>query len=196
MKQYITLLAGIFLVLISACSTQSSQPLSNPDSVPINPIETGTTISIDNSLAAPDLFLDKAGKTLKLVRIMEGGACKNELQGAISMFRVYANHDDIKRITEKQGTSVFNNFQTRIERFSMHSLQQTVDQLSFQLDPFAINLDDAKQKIATQLINTFENLIVDELTKFETETTLIIDVKPMSNSLIIFLDECSTPHPH
>ncbi len=193
MKKPRHLIAGILFSLLSACSTQ---PITTTNATAINTAASVTTVTVDKTLPAPDLYLEKAGKTLKLVRIMEGGVCKNELQGAIGMFSLYANPDDIERIKKNHGSGIFSDFESRITEFSMLTLQQATDQLDFQNESYPSSKQDAQQQLASQLTNTFRALILDDIAKFETETTLTINVKPTSNSIIIFLDGCKTPHGH
>ncbi len=178
-------------LLLSSCSTQSVQPLSNTHSTITN-----TEISLSPALPAPDLTQIKAGKILKLTRIMEGGACKNKQQGATGLFRLYTNPDDIQRIKQYQGSGVFAGFEVLIKAFSMRALQQAIDHVDFQTDAYALNEIDTQRKLADQLINLFIDLIADDIANFETETTLMIDVSPLPDSLTIYLNGCETPHKH
>jgi hypothetical protein len=196
MKKPRNQITSILFLLLSACSTQSTQPITSTNATTIAPAATVSTVTMDKMLPAPDLFLEKAGKTLKLVRIMEGGVCKNELQGVIGMFNLYVNPDDIVRIKKSQGSGVFSDFESQITEFSMLTLQQAVNQLDFQSDFYPSNKQDTQQQLANELTNSFIALIFDDIEKFETETTLSINVKPISNSIIIFLDGCKTPHGH
>ena len=189
-------MACILLPVFSACSIQATQAVSNADSTHIDSAATVATISLDNALPAPDLTKVKAGKTLKLVRIMEGGACKNNQQGAVGMFRLYADPDDIDRIEQNEGAGAFADFERRIEAFSMLSLQQAIDRLDFQVDSSALNEGDAQQKLADELANSFIDFIADDIAEFEAETMLTIDVIPLPDSLIIYLNACKTPHDH
>jgi len=186
------LMSGLLLPVISACSTQETLPASNPE-----PMDTVTTISLNNALPAPDLTIVKDGKTLKLVRIMEGGACKNNQQGAVGMFRLYAAPEDIERIKKNQGARVFADFEVLIEAFSMLTLQQAIDRLDFPNDAYATrNEGEVQQKLADELANLFINLIADDIAEFEAETQLTIAVKPLPDSLQVYLKGCETPHDH
>ncbi len=193
MKNLSNLIAGILFSLLSACSTQ---PITPTNTTAINTAASVTAVTMDKTLPAPDLYMEKAGKKLKLVRIMEGGVCKNELQGAIGMFNLYASPEDIERIKKNHGSSIFSDFESRITEFSMLTLQQAADQLNFQSESYPSSKQDTQQQLASELTNSFMALILDHIAKFETETTLTINVKPTSNSIIIFLDGCNTPHAH
>ncbi|MCK5120527.1 MAG: hypothetical protein KAQ91_01015, partial [Methylococcales bacterium] len=182
--------------VLSACSTQLPKPISNTDSTKIHSTSTDAVVTLDKALPAPDLTIIKNGKTLKLTRIMEGGACKNNQQGALGLFRLYTNPDDIERIKQNQGSGVFADFELLIEAFSMRALQKTVDQFDFQPDLFAISESDVQKELADKFTRMFISLIADDIAEFEIKTTLMIDVSPLPNALTIYLNGCETAHDH
>lgn len=190
------LLIGTLLTVFSACSTQPPKPISNTDSTKVHSTSTDTVVTLDKALAAPDLTIIKNGKTLKLTRIMEGGACKNDQQGVLSLFRLYTNPEDIERIKQNQGSAVFADFELLIETFSMQALQKTVDQFDFQPDLFAISESDVQKELADKFTRMFISLIADDIAEFEIKTTLMIDVSPLPNALTIYLNGCETAHDH
>ena len=65
----------------------------------------------------PPLTLVKGNKTLNLVRIMDGGACKNDYQGVKGAFLVYADPTDIDRIKRDKGPQIFSDFESKIQIF-------------------------------------------------------------------------------
>lgn len=186
----------MLLAVLSACSSQTTQPIQNSSSTPADSEIMVEPISKNNTLSDPDLTKLKAGKTLKLSRIMEGGACKNNQQGAVGMFQLYANPDDIERIKQNQGTEVFADFELLIRNFSMQTLQQAINSMDFQGDSNAQSSKEIQQQLTEELKNLFIELIIDDISKFETETTLTIDVTPLPDSLYIYLDACETTHSH
>ena len=190
------LLIGTLLTVFSACSTQPPKPISNTDSTKVHSTSTDTVVTLDKALAAPDLTIIKNGKTLKLTRIMEGGACKNDQQGALGLFRLYTNPEDIERIKQNQGSAVFADFELLIETFSMQALQKTIDQFDFQPDLFALSESDAQKELADKFTRMFISLIADDIAEFEIKTTLMIDVSPLPNALTIYLNGCETAHDH
>ncbi len=190
------LLIGTLLTVFSACSTQPPKPISNTDSTKVHSTSTDTVVTLDKALAAPDLTIIKNGKTLKLTRIMEGGACKNDQQGVLSLFRLYTNPEDIERIKQNQGSAVFADFELLIETFSMQALQKTIDQFDFQPDLFALSESDAQKELADKFTRMFISLIADDIAEFEIKTTLMIDVSPLPNALTIYLNGCETAHDH
>ncbi|NOR80229.1 MAG: hypothetical protein GQ529_05255 [Methyloprofundus sp.] len=186
----ITLIFSILLPLFSACSTQTIQPAPNSASTPVDSEVSIDPISDKSSLPIAGLTHIKSGKTLKLVRIMEGGVCKNKQQGAVGMFRLYASPTDITQIKKNQGPEVFSDFELQIQGFSMLALQHAINLLDFQ------DTASTQQQLAKKLTKSFSGLIADAIAKFETKTTLIIDVIPIQESMIIYLEGCETPHEH
>ena len=191
-----TLMIIILLTMISACSTQSTQPELNEPDIPVDSEVSVTPISSENAALIPGLTKVKAGKTLKLVRIMEGGACNNIQQGVVGLFSLYANPDDIIRIKKMQGPGVFENFESLIETFSMRALQQSVDHMDFQNALYAKNKKDHQQQVAARFSTLFIESVAKDITEFEAKTTLTIDVISQSGSLIIYQNNCKTPHDH
>ena len=184
------LLNSILFSLLSACSAQTIQPEQNKPSTPIDSEISITPISHESSLLTPDLTIVKSGKVLKLVRIMEGGVCKNKQQGVVGMFKLYANPNDITQIKQKQGKEIFADFELKIQDFSMLALQHAIDRLDFQ------GGKSAQQLLAEKLTKLFSELIANDISDFETKTTLTIDVLPIQDSLTIYLDGCEIPHEH
>ena len=186
----ITLILSILFPLLSACSTQTIQPATNTTSTPVDSEVSIAPISDQSSLSTSGLTHVKSGKTLKLVRIMEGGVCKNTQQGAVGMFRLYASPTDITQIKQNQGPEVFADFELQIQNFSMLALQHAINLLDFQ------ETASTQQQLTKKLTKSFSDLIADDIAKFETKTTLSIDVIPIQESMIIYLDGCETPHEH
>lgn len=173
------------LTLLSACSTQ-----------PVNPKLTVTPVLKPEMATIAGLTTIKSGKTLKLVRIMEGGVCKNKQQGAIGMFKLYASSEDIVRIKQQQGSDVFADFERSIEQISMHALQRAVDRMDFTRDINPKNKNLTQQQLLNRLEQLFINSIRNDITQFEAETTLTIDVIIEPDSMIIYQNNCEIPHGH
>lgn len=183
-----TLIFSILLATLSACSTQSkldhnSSPAPIDSEITVKPIDQKTPFSADETT------LIKLGKVLTLVKIMEGGACKNMQQGAIGLFRLYANKEDIARIKETQGAEIFSDFERQIQNFSMLAIQGAIQQLDFQSN-------SSNQQLSTKLIHLFSSLIANDTYKFETETKLLIDISLVKESLVFYLADCKMPHDH
>jgi hypothetical protein len=190
------LMISIMLPMFSACSTQSVQPELNTSTKPVDSEISVTKIPSEHASLMPALTKIKAGKTLKLSRIMEGGACNNNQQGAVGLFSLYANPDDITRIKQQQGPDVFASFESLIETFSMRALQLTVDRLDFKSGIDALNKNHVQQLLADRFAELFAGSIAEDITEFEAKTTLMIDVISQPDSLTIYQDNCKTPHAH
>ena len=181
------ILVGIMLLIQMACSTQPIKPITNTSAdseilVTKMPSNNATLIRV------------KAGKELKLVRMMEGGACNINRQGVIALFGLYANPDDIDRIKLLQGSGIFSSFESQIEAFSIRALQQTVDGLSFQSSIKTKN--NTQQQLSDRFSALFVDSIAKDITDFEAKTTLTIDVISQPDSITIYQNNCNTPHDH
>lgn len=179
---------SILLTTLSACSNQlkleQDSSLTPIDSeITLHPLDQQNPFSVDETT------LIKSGRALTLVKIMEGGACKNEQQGAIGLFRLYANKEDIARIRKTQGSDIFSDFERQIQNFSMQALQSAIQQLNFQGD-------SSNQQLSANLIRLFSSLIANDISEFETKTKLLIDVSPIEDSLVFYLVGCNVPHDH
>jgi len=186
---------GILLPLLSACSA----PITQPVTTDIEPI--ASKLSIDpliqqDLLGTNSLSILKMGKSLQLVRAMEGGACKNTQQGAFGLFKLYANLDDIERIKQTQGSEVFANFELSIQDFSMLAWQQAVNRLDFKIAENSQNKNHSQEQQAKSLTSLFVDLVANDIQAFEAKTTLTIDVIPDADSLLIYTDGCEIPHAH
>lgn len=189
MKTNIHILVGMMLIALTACSTQEVKPdtksLSTPDKVPAVTQDSGQN-------PAPTLI--KGGKTLNLVRIMDGGSCKNDFQGAKGAFLVYADPTDIERIKRDKGPKIFGEFETKIQNFSTQALQKAVNMTNLAEDPFALGADEAQEKLAKQLSNNFRNSVTDAVNTFQKETGLTIDVVPFASSFVFYQQGCEATH--
>lgn len=189
MKANIHILVGMMLIALTACSTQEIKPdtksLPAPDKAP-------AVTEDSNQNPAPTLI--KGGKTLNLVRIMDGGSCKNDFQGAKGAFLVYADPTDIERIKHDKGPKIFGEFETKIQNFSTQALQKAINMTNLAEDPFALGADEAQQKLAKQLSNNFRNSVADAVHTFQQETGLTIDVVPFASSFVFYQQGCEATH--
>jgi len=177
------LLIAISLLTVTACT---SQPVKDAQPVPAPPaIATPAT-----SEQAPPLSELKNGKTLNMVRVMDGAACKNDLQGVKGTFLVYANPEDIERIKREKGAQIFADFEIKIQNLASEALQTATDATNLAEDPFAISAQVVQQKLANQLSANFQDSIAAGLKRFQQETTLSIDIVPFPPSLIFYQKDC------
>ncbi len=184
MKTSMKILTSLMLMLLAACANQSVKqeaPETKPATANKLPSVTGQN---------PPMTMTKNGKTLNLVRIMDGAACKNELEGAKGIFLVYADPADIERIKQEKGAKVFNEFEAKIQIFSEHALQHAVNTMNLAKDPFALGADIEQQKMARQLADNFHLAAIDALDAFKAETTLTINVTAFPPSFVFYQTGC------
>lgn len=183
------------LALVS-CATQDAKREQNarPDTSkrPSYP-EAG---SLSGGARVPPPSRQKGSKTLKLVRVMEGGACKDDDQGAKGVFLVYSDPEDIERIKDEKGKQIFADFERKIQGFSLVAFDRVVKASEIAVDPFALDIDDAQSKVATKLIKKFAETIQIDIEKFEQATTLTIDVVPFAPSFEFYVNDCEATHTH
>lgn len=193
MKTSIQILISMAFIALAACSTQEvkqdTQPIPATDNLATLP-DNVSSMSGQN----PPLTLVKGNKTLNLVRIMDGGACKNDEQGVKGTFLVYADPTDIDRIKRDKGPQIFSDFESKIQFFSSNVLQDTINATNLAEDPFTLGADEAQQKLANQLTNNFRNAVADAVNMFQKETTLTIDVVPFIPSFIFYQRGCEATH--
>ncbi|MFA6164673.1 MAG: hypothetical protein WC685_14740 [Methylobacter sp.] len=193
MKANIQLLIGMAFIALTACSTQEVKQ----DTLPIPATDNLATLPDNVSSMSgqnPPLTLVKGNKTLNLVRIMDGGACKNDEQGVKGTFLVYADPTDIDRIKRDKGPQIFSDFESKIQFFSSNVLQDTINATNLAEDPFTLGADEAQQKLANQLTNNFRNAVADSVNKFQKETTLTIDIVPFIPSFVFYQRGCEATH--
>ncbi len=192
MKASVKILASMTFVALAACSSQEIKQEAS-----VSPASDETAVSEDSlqlSGQNPAMTISKNGKILNLVRIMDGGACKNNIQGAKGVFLVYADADDIARIKKEQGPKVFAEFERKIQAFSADVLQEVINATNLAEDPFALGEDEAQQKLAKQLAIQFRQAIADPVDKFQKETTLTLQVAPFPPSFIFYQKGCDPAH--
>ncbi len=190
MKASIQVLISIVFITLTACSTQEvkqdAKSPPSPDKLPA---------AIDNSLQNPSPIWLKENKTLNLVRVMDGGACKNDFQGAKGTFLIYADPADIERIKRDKGPQIFSNFEAKIQTFSTQALQEAINATNLAEDPFALGADEAQEKLTKQLSNNFRESVAGAIHIFQKETSLTIDVVPFASSFIFYQQGCEATHP-
>lgn len=179
---------------LEACTQQPVKPQDGEpvDSV-VNPDLTDTFIN--GSPQTPPLTLVKDHKKLNLVRIMDGGACKNELQGVRGTFLLYADPGDIQRIKNQQGAQIFSEFEQRIQTLSTEALEHAMAETNLNEDPFSLGEDVTQQKLAKQLVANFRHSITKSIAAFEQDTSLSIDILAFAPSFTFFQKGCELSAP-
>jgi hypothetical protein len=179
---------GIILMTLSACATQEGKHNTKAIPTPEKPPMTKTLPPMPG--LNPPMTLVKAGKTLNLVRVMDGAICKNEFEGAKGAFLLYADPNDIKRIKREKSANVFYEFEGKIQHIASEALQEAAQATNLSEDPFALGSDEAQEKLAKQLANNFRNAVMDNLKIFKKETTLTIDISAFQPSFVFYQKGC------
>jgi hypothetical protein len=190
MSTILRVISSLFYLFLVACSSQEvkQEPLNNNASQ-----DTAAIVAKKNqpfNEQSPPMTLMKNGKTLNLVRIMDGGICKNEFQGAKGVFLLYVDPNDIKRIKEQKGAAIFSTFETDIQKISGDALHAAIDQMNLSEDPFSLGEDEARQKLAQKLMYQFRNASTDIIASFEKKTSLTIDITAFPPSLEFYQKGC------
>ena len=183
MNTILRVISSLFYIFLAACSSQEvkQETLNNNASK-----DTATIVAKKNqpfNEQSPPMTIMKDGKTLNLVRIMDGGICKNEFQGAKGVFLLYVDPNDIKRIKEQKGAAIFSTFET-------DALHAAIDQMNLSEDPFSLGEDEARQKLAQKLMYQFRNASTDIIASFEKKTSLTIDITAFPPSLEFYQKGC------
>jgi hypothetical protein len=194
MNASLKFLTSITFISLAACSTQvikQGTTAANSNT----PAITDKSPAIANEAEQtsgqnPPMTIMKGDKKLSLVRIMDGGICKNELQGAKGAFLLYADQNDIDRIKREKGSAIFNAFETKIQDLAGDVLQEAIDKTNLAEDPFTLGEDEAQQKLTNKLAHNFHNAASDATNKFQKETTLTIDITAFPPSLVFYQKGC------
>ncbi len=185
-------LPTLLFVTLAACSTQEVKQTEAAPSV-----ATEKSKSVAQRTEAqqvdgltPPMTLMKGDKKLQLVKIMDGGICKNAYQGAKGAFLLYADTSDIERIKREKGTAIFRSFESKIQDLSGNVLQAAIDETNLAEDPFSLGEDEAQQKLASKLVTNFRNAATPVVSQFQKETSLTIDITAFQPSLIFYQKGC------
>lgn len=191
MKAFAKTLIGMAYITLLACSNQQTKQENTAATIPEKPSPETNIPVPSNGSQNPPMTTTKNGKTLNLVRVMDGAVCKNDLEGVKGVFLIYANPEDIERIKKEQGNKIFSTFESKIQLFSEQALQQAADSTNLSKDPFAIGEDTERQKLAQQLSQNFSNAAADPIKKFQQETSLELDISTYIPSLMFFQSGCA-----
>ena len=189
MNASLKFLTSIALITMAACSTQEVKRDAATEKLTTMANE-AEQISGQN----PPMTIMKGGKKLNLVRIMDGGICKNEFQGAKGAFLLYVDPHDIERIKREKGAAIFSAFETKIQDLSGDVLQEAIDKTNLSEDPFALGEDEAQEKLAKKLAHNFRNAASESIDTFQKETTLTIDIAAFPPSFIFYQKGCEITH--
>ena len=143
---------------------------------------------IEFSKNEPSAVILKGNQPLELVRVMDGGVCKNTQQGAQGEFLVYADQIDIERIKREQGEKMFSNFEQKIEHFASLAFEKAVHDFDFT----QLANGDAQRKMSEKLAENFKVAVAEPVNQFQQETTLTLDVVAFPSAIIFYTKGCNT----
>jgi hypothetical protein len=192
MNAQLKFLPYLLFVTLVGCSTQevkqteATSPIAPEKSKSIS--QKTESEQVDG--LTPPMTLMKGDKKLQLVKIMDGGICKNASQGAKGAFLLYADTSDIERIKREKGTAIFRSFESKIQDLSGNVLQAAIDETNLAEDPFSLGEDEAQQKLASKLVANFRNAATPVVSQFQKETSLTIDITAFQPSLIFYQKGC------
>lgn len=194
MKLFTVFFLGLSAVLMTACTSHPARLAPTEVDQEAKEASPPLTGEQPEPGETPPFNVLKQNKTLKLVRIMDGGACKNSLEGARGEFLIYADPQDIERIKKEKPAEIFQELESKIEDFSSHALQQAIEATNLSQDPFSLGEDADQDKLARQLIKNFQAAAQPAIDDFQRDTTLTIDVIPFSPSLVFYQKGCELTH--
>lgn len=145
---------------------------------------------MDASEDVPSPTHVKEGRTLRLVRVMEGGVCKNEREGVDGLFLLYADTDDVDRIKITEGAQVFGDFEREIETISAMALQETIKGIYLGGDSVFPDSPTSQQNMLNEFELQFADTIESAIDAFEQKTSLTIDILPFIPSLYFYSEGC------
>ena len=186
----IIILATI-ICLTTACASKKIEPSDERVKQP----ESATESTYTDSPNPPPTF-EKGSKELKLVRMMEGGACKTDKEGAKGVFLIYSDPVDIERIKLEKGTDIFSSFEKEIQDFSLVALDNAVKSTDISDDPFALDNADAQSKVFDRLAMSFRSYVTVEIAKFEQKTSLTIAIITFKRTFEFYINNCEATHMH
>ncbi|MBZ4202318.1 MAG: hypothetical protein LAC70_04245 [Methylovulum sp.] len=183
------------LMCLVGCSTEGGKQVNIADenSSKVSAIE--SELNAQKASGNPEMTITKQGYSLNLVRVMDGAACKNELEGAKGTFLMYASPIDIERIKKNQGNQIFSEFAVKIQTFAEQALQEAVENTNLAKDPFDLSEEISQQKLVKELSSNFQNYIAEAEEGFTKETSLTIAIKGFLPSFTIFQQGCNATLP-
>ncbi|PKM11208.1 MAG: hypothetical protein CVV13_10145 [Gammaproteobacteria bacterium HGW-Gammaproteobacteria-3] len=196
MKLAVRFGAVVVLIAVSACTSTGVKKPQTTASETLEITKSTQPESAQNSELAPQSSRSKAGKTLNLVRMLDGGACKNDREGVKGIFLLYADPVAVETIQAQRGVEVFTEFENKIQTFSAEALQEAVNKTDFTPDPFALDAADAQLKVSRQFLDHFDNAIAPAIDAFEQDSGLPIDVKAFFSSLVFYTQGCEATYGH
>lgn len=176
MPIYLRTLTSLILLQLTACAD--------------NPTVTTEQNRIKSPQSEPPMIIQQAGRSMQLVRILEGGVCKNELQGVKGGFLLYADTEDMKRIKAEKGAKAFPEFEQTITDFSLVTLQTVAQKINYALSLQKTKPTDMQSPLSEHFTTLFSEAIAAPIARFQRTTTLKIAIQPFAPELIFYQYNC------
>lgn len=182
---------AIVSISLVACTSESVRSKADEESedftfYPSEPMEASDDV--------PSPTHVKDGVMLRLVRVMEGGACKNEREGVEGLFLLYADPGDVERIKVTEGTRIFGDFEREVETISAMALQETIKSIYLGGDSLFPESPTSLQNMLNEFELQFADTIESAIDAFQQKTTLTIDILPFMPSLYFYNEGCELGH--
>ncbi len=194
MKNILSLLTALLVLTLVSCASDHGVKKSGSTELPQNTMTQPEIESSHDYSFSPPTSIKKRGKTLRLVKAMEGGSCKNDNQGAKGLFLLYADPDDFERIKLEKGNAVFADFEKQIHAFSLTAFDNAVKSTNIAIDPFAFDPKDVQSKLSNKLAEAFKLNVNKDIAAFEAKTSLTIDVIAYKRFFKFYIDNCEATH--
>jgi len=183
----------LFLIVLTSCSNQEVKQVDTVKK--IAPLDTNTLI-IDQHTDAilgltPPMVLIKDDKKLSIVKIMDGGICKDDLEGAKGEFILYADNTDVERLKREKGNAIFKTFESQIQELASNVLHTAIENTNLSVDPFSLGADEAQQTLANQFVVHFRKATLEAISQFQKDTTLSIEIFAFKPSLFFYQKGCN-----
>ncbi len=196
MKALKSILMVSIIFSLASCTSKQIITSDQPDfDSTTNQTEASSELFYSDS-PTPPRTLEKGPKRLKLVRMMEGGACKNDQQGAQGVFLIYSDPDDIERIKREKGSEIFSTFEKEIQEFSLVALDKAVKSIEITVDPFALDEADAQSKVFIRLTKSFRLFVEKNIASFQEKTSLTVEIIPFKRTFEFYINHCDVAHTH
>lgn len=185
---------AVMMILSASLAACTVEPVREPVDEELDEFFVYQADPMETSEDVPSPTHIKEGRELRLVRVMEGGVCKNEREGVEGLFLLYADTDDVERIKTTYGAQVFGEFEREIETISAMALQETIKGIYLGGDSIFPDSPTSQQNMLNEFELQFADTIERAIDDFQQKTTLTIDILPFIPSLYFYSEGCELSH--
>ncbi|WP_404357352.1 hypothetical protein [Methylotuvimicrobium sp. KM1] len=185
---------AVMMIVFASLAACTAEPVRDAVDEEIDAFTVYQADPIDVSEEVPSPTHVKGGRELSLVRVMEGGVCKNEREGVEGLFLLYADTDDVERIKITEGAQIFGDFEREIEAIAAMALQETLKGIYLGGDSIFPDSPTSQQNMLNEFELQFVDTIESAIDDFQQKTTLTIDILPFLPSLYFYSEGCELGH--